>query len=274
MLLSPPAVLSIAAALLTLLLGLWARSALPDPRRVPIVSDETRLLYLSGVAAASALGAATIWLLRSRQQSEESVEWSAQYTTAKTIETRWILPALIMLGAFLLVARYHRGQDIAAAMLLAGSGMFAALTVSAALRDEDSSPMAPARLAQIVLTAGIAFVVFALVLLYRTRTLYAGPLVFALGFLLLLQAQDRIPSFPIRRIAYATIGAIALAQATWALNSWPPSGWWSGGVLASILLGYLLVSGAQLAGRLTREVAINSVGVAAGLLATCAYLAR
>lgn len=274
LLMSPPALLGVAASVLTLLLGIWSRSAMPDPRNVPFISGDSRLLYGVGVAVAVGLGIAAVLLARMRMRVEASSEWSSRYTTPSGIETRWILPALTMLGAFLLVARYHRGQDIAAAMLLAGSGVFAAVTVRESLTTDDVSPRAPARMSHLILTTGIAFVVFALILLYRTRTLYAGPLTFTVGFLLLLQAQDRIASFPIRRVAYALVGAIAIAQATWALTSWPPSGWWTGGVLASIVLGYALISGAQLAGRLSRDLAINSVGVTTVIAVACAYLAR
>lgn len=272
--LSPHIVLAAATALMTVLLGVWSRSAAPDPRQVPLISGEERLLYMAGFGAAIGVGLASFWLMRVYRPATRASEWSTQYTVPKTIETGWILPAFTMLGAFLFVARYHRGQDIAAAMLLAGSGVFAAITVRESLTEDEVGPMSPARLVHLVLTVGIAFALFALILLYRTRTLYSGPLIFGIGFLLLLQSQDRIPSFLIRRIAYALIGATALAQATWALTLWPPSGWWAGGVLAAILLGYVVVSEAQLAGRLSRELAINSVGVAATLMLACAYLAR
>jgi hypothetical protein len=252
---------------------MWSRSASPDPRNTPIISGDGRVFYLAGLLMVVALGGAAAWSARQRRELEPQREWSEQYTAPRQIETHWMLPALTLLGALLLVSRYDRWQDIIAAALLAGTGVFAAQTVRSTLTERDTGPTSPARLTHIIVTVGIAFVIFALVLLFRTRTLYAGPTIFVVGALLLLQAQDGIAALPIRRVVFALVGAVALAQATWALNSWPPSGWWTGGVLAAILLGYLLVVNAHLAGKLTRELALNSAGIAGVLLAVCAFMA-
>lgn len=270
---SPAIVFALGASLVTLAFGLWARSLAPDPREVPILSAEARPFYLLLVVAAILFGAAVSLLRRRAAPASEPAEWTERYTRPLTIDTSWMLPAVTLLGALLLVARYHRAQDIAAAVLLAGTGVFAAITVRDGIRDNEEPPLSPARLALLVLTGGVGFVALALVFLYKTRTLYSGPVVFIVAALLLIQSQDGLRVLPIRRVAHGLIGASALAQVTWALNEWPPTGWWGGGVLVSILLGYALIGSAALAGMLTRERVWSYAGLAGLLFLVSAVMA-
>jgi hypothetical protein len=247
---------TVVAGLATMLLGIAIRSNPPDPVNVPILSSDGRLFYLLSIGAAALVAV----MAQRAERVREAIAASRSRYVGKSIvpapATAWILPALAVIGAVLLIARHHRWQEIAAATLLAASGVFASLTVRENLNDQLGNTVSPARVAHVVLTIAVAFMVITLLFMFRMRTMLSGPAIMLVALLLFLQVHDGIDTWPIRKLAYAVLGALALAQFTWALNYWPPIGWYAGAILTAVFAGMTFVTGGRLTNTLTRERAI------------------
>lgn len=250
-----------ACAIVAVMLGLFARREMPDPREVPIISSEGRLFFVLGLVAMAGIG------FQIHRLFDRPVP---HYTPYAPLPTTWILPTLTLMGGLLLVARYHDLGIVLMSGLLVGSGVFASLTVRQQIDEGNDSTLQVAQVIHTALTLGVGFIVLALVLLYRTRTLLSVPVVLLIATLLLLQVHDGIRAYPIRRAAYAVVGGIAVAELVWPLSYWPPSGWVSGALLTTVLLLYTLISRAHLQRRLNQAVALQYSGVCAVLFATIA----
>jgi hypothetical protein len=265
---------AIVAAFVTLLMGVAVRSDPPDPTNVPVISADARLFYILTIGAAVFVGVISQRAERIREALAARRSRYLGDSVVPAMATAWILPSLIVVGSLLLVARHNRWQEIAAAVLLAGTGVFASLIVRESL--SAASPRGPgiARIAQVALTIWVAFLVMALLFQFRMRTLYSAPLIFVTSMLLLVQIHDGIDTYPIRRIAYGLLGALLLAEATWALNYWPPAGWYAGAILATIFLGIALFTGARMTGELTRNRSVQYALLTGFLFVAFAYLGR
>lgn len=242
-----------AAAFTTLLLGVAVRSSPPDPSNVPILSSDGRLFYLLTIGAAVLVGLLSQQAERKREAIAASRSRYVGESVVPAPATAWILPAFTVVAAVLLVARHTRWVEIGAATLLAATGVFASLTVRENLEVREGAGISPGRAAHIVLTIAVAFVVFTLLFMFRMRTLYSGPAILAVSLLLLLQIHDGVDVWPVRKLAYAVLGALAMAQVTWGLNYWPPVGWYSGAILTVTFSGLAFVAGDRLTNALTRE---------------------
>lgn len=255
------AVFAGACAVVTLALGLYARREMPDPREVPLLSSDGRLFFILGLAAIVGIGY-PIHQFFDRP--------STHYTPYAPLPTAWILPVLTLLGGLLLVARYHDLGIILMSALLVGSGVFASLSVRQQMADGDETSLPVAQVVHTALTLGVGFIVLALILLYRARTFLSAPIVFLIAALLLLQVHDGVRAYPIRRVAYAIVGGVAIAELVWPLGYWPPSGWGPGGLLAVVLLLYTLITRAQLQRRLNQANVLQYAGLCGVLFATVA----
>ncbi|HUG15156.1 MAG TPA: hypothetical protein VMM78_09070 [Thermomicrobiales bacterium] len=255
-----------------MLLGIGVRGNPPDPVNVPILSSDGRLFYLLALGAVALIAVLAQRAERAREALAASRSRFVGQSIVPAPATAWILPALTVLGAALLVARHHRPIEIAAATLLAATGVFASLTVRENLPVYVDGRVNPARVAHVVLTIAIAFVVLTLVFMFRMRTLVSGPAIMIVSLLLLIQVHDGVDTWPVRKLAFGALGAVALAEITWALNYWPPVGWYAGAILTVTFTGIALVSGAQMTGTLNRERALLFASATAGLLLACTVL--
>lgn len=258
---------------LTLLLGLLARREQPDPASVPLIASDGRLYFIVGHLMVVAVGYWVYRLLDAPRAGEQDA-WIARYVGAGNLATSWIIPASIVFAAMLYLVHHREARHIVAITMLALSGAFAAITIRENLTAADPTSRRVARVAQVGLTAVVAFLTLGLIYLFKARMAYTAPVVFVVAALLIVQAHDGVPAFAVRRIAYALVGAVMVAEATWGLGYWPPAGWYGGGVLAAVFLGNVLIAGAQLRGRLNRHVVVQAAGSAAALLIACAWLAR
>lgn len=263
---------TVVAGLATVLLGMAVRSNPPDPVNVPVLSSDGRLFYLLTLGTAILVGVMSQRAERVREALAASRSRFIGESVVPAPATAWILPAMTVLGAILLVARHTRWVEIAAATMLAASGVFASLTVRENLTSTEAGRVNPARAAHVVLTIAVAFVVLTLTFMFRMRTLISGPAVFIVAFLLLIQAHDGIDTWPIRKIAYGALGALALAEVTWGLNYWPPVGWYAGSILTAGFAGIIFITGAQLTHALTKDWAIIAAASTAGMLVVLTIL--
>jgi hypothetical protein len=247
---------TVVAFAVTLLLGIAVRSNPPDPVNVPILSSDGRLFYLLTLGASVLVGVMAQRAERAREALMASRSKFVGQSIVPALATAWILPMLAVLSAVLLIARHNRWIEIAAATLLAASGVFASLTVRENLNAREDGSLNLAKVAHVVLTIAVAFLILTLVFMFRMRTLLSAPAVLIVSLLLLIQIHDGIDTWPVRKIAYATLGALLLAEVTWGLNYWPPIGWYAGAILTAILAGVALASGAQMTNSLTRQRAV------------------
>lgn len=261
----PPAVmLSGAAGLVTLALGLYARHAKPSVLDTPLIDSGGRLFYILALVAAAGVG----W--RAHRAYDRPV---VGYTPYPPLATAWILPMMTALGAALLVARYHTPPIIVMAAVLAVTGTFVALSVREVIAGREAADQ-PLLMIHVGLSLVVAYVVVALLLQYQARLLFTVPAVFAITALVLLQIHDGIPTYPVRRQAYALVGALVAVEIVWPLSYWPPMGWWSGAVVASVVTGYSLVTRANLLRRLTGIAALQYAGLTAALLVFVVAMSR
>lgn len=259
----PAAALSTEAGLLVLALGLYARHARPSILDTPVLDAGARPYYLFVMIAVAGLA----W------QVHRSYDRAVHgYTPFPPLPTAWILPAMAVLGAALLVARYHTPPIVVMAAVLAATGTFAALSVREVIGDDSADVVMQA--IHVGLSLVVAYVVVALLLQYQARLLFTVPSVFGVVALVLLQIHDGIPTYPVRRQAYALVGALVAAEVAWPLSYWPPMGWWAGAIVASVVTGYALVTRSNLLRRLTPIAAMQYAGLTAALLVFVVAMAR
>lgn len=254
----PPALaLSAAAGVLALALGLYARHARLSVLDVPLIDSGARMFFVLALLAAAGLG----WQVH-RFYDRRPVG----YTPYPPLPTAWILPSMLLVAAALLVARYHTAPVIVMAAVVAASGTFASLSIREVVASDDGGDN-PLLLVHLGMSVVVAYVVIAALLQYQARLLFTAPAVFIASALILLQIHDGIPTYPLRRQAYALIGAVAAAELAWPLYYWPPAGWWTGAVIGSVLVGYALVTRASLLKRLNLIAALQYAGLTVAMFA-------
>ena len=260
----PAATLSGAAGVLALALGLYARHARPSILDTPLIDSGARLYYVLALLAVAGLG----WQVH--RAYDRPVPGHTPYPP---LATAWVLPAMVLLAAALLVARYHTPPIVVMAAVLSATGTFAALSIREVIAADDDGDQ-PLLIVHVGLSLVVAYVVVALLLQYQARLLFTVPAVFVVIALILLQVHDGIPTYPVRRQAYALVGALVAVEVVWPLSYWPPMGWWTGAIVASVVTGYALVTRANLLRRLTGIAAIQYAGLTAALLVFVVAMSR
>lgn len=262
---APPVVtLSGASGVVVLALGPYARHARPSILDTPLIDSEARLFYLLALVAVAGIG----WQVH--RVYDRPVQG---YTPYPPLATAWILPAVMVCAATLLVARYHTAPIVVMAAVLAATGTFAALSIREIIDAGDAGDqLLP--VIHVGLSLVLAYVTIALLLQYQARLLFSVPAVFIVTVLVLLQIHDGIPTYPLRRQAYALVGALMAVEVVWPLSYWPPAGWWTGGVVASVVTGYALVTRANLLRRLSGLAAIQYAGLTVAMLVFVVAMSR
>jgi hypothetical protein len=185
-----------------------------------------------------------------------------------------ILPGLVMFAALQFVGWDSRSVIVIAAPLLAGAGVFTAAVVRHYLLSGDAATFLGARLVHLALTTGVAFLLLSLTRNWMTGPVYTMVVTIIVCGLLLLQAFDGVRAYPIRRIAYALVGAFVVAQAAYALSYWPPSGWYDGSMLTVCFAVVLLVVDAILTRRVSTDIVARYAGAGLGICGLLWVIAR
>lgn len=175
----------------------------------------------------------------------------------------WVLPAVTAISSILLVRLYH--TPLAAA--LGGVALFVATAATIIthyhLRDERASAQALASIVLTFTTHASAFFLLTMIYSNKWRSMYSATAIALATLLLLLQMTDGESTAWLRRLLYALVGGLLLGQVTWALNSWPATGWSGGGLLLAVfyLCAGLITQHSR--NTLTRSVIAEYIAVAA-----------
>jgi hypothetical protein len=256
--------LAIASALLAFALGLYARSLDLLHTDVPLRASNGRLFWIVTLVSVVAFGFVVAQLPAERARSHSN---NPRPLTLSA--NGGILPALVVAAAVQLVAWDSRAIVVVAAPLLAGAGVFTATVVRHYLLEGDRALLAGARMVQLVLTGGIAFLLLSLVHGWMGGPGYAFVAVLIIAVVLLIQAFDGIHVFPIRRAAYALAGGAVVAQAAMAIAYLPPSPWIGGAFLTTIFAIVMLTIDAILTRRITADLMARYLGAG---VAVCGLL--
>jgi hypothetical protein len=249
--------LAIGAAILTLVLALYARSVAPDPAATPLVDPDGRLYYLLALFAVVGFCVAI----------ERVVPMGDSHSPG------WIMPALTLTGAFMLAGVYHRWPVVLSLPLLAGSGVFASLLVRHYRASDDEATRSSARLAQLVLTLGVVLVLFSMIVLHRAGLAFSVLGMGATAGLALYPLLDEERASPVRRAVYSAAVALGIAEIAAALEYWRIEGWYGGALVAAVFYGLARVVDGHLRSEVTRPFLVQHVGTATLLVVTFAYLA-
>ena len=244
----------VAAGVLALPLTLYARSAAPDPVYTPLIASDGRLYYALALAACAAVGG-----VAARAAGPSRGDASA-----------WALPATVMFAALGIAGAYPSWPIALATPILAGSGVFAALLVRYLLHVGPSQTRGAAEVARLVLSNVVGYVAFSVILLHHSRGAYALPALFIIAALLMLHWTEGELGFE-RRVGYALIVALAVAEAAWALGYFQSSGWRLGALSQAIWYGMAAVVLAHARGALNRAALARHAGTA-GAVALAALL--
>ncbi len=256
--------LAIGAAALTLVLAVYARSQDLLRTDEPLRSANGRIFWV--IAILSAMGFGFVVSRMSNERSRSGI--------ANVAANSAILPGIIVLSMFQFVAWDSRIVIVVSAPLLAGASVFAAVIVRHYLLSGDHAVHRGARLVQSALTGGAAFLAISITRGWMADVVFTFVTIFGVSGLLLYQAFDGIRAFAVRRVAYAVVGGMVVAELAVTLRYWPATGWFGGAILATVFVVLMLIVDAILTHRVSTELMARNIGIGTCVCAVLAFLAR
>lgn len=260
---------------LTIPLAFYARASAPDPASVPLIGPDGRGYYL-----ASLLVVGIISVLIHLLEADDPARLVNRYGERIYLfrqpapRTAWMAPAVALFTVYYALALHHHLPIVLLAPFVAGIMVFVLRLSRYQLVSNPTGSAMLIGVAQQLIIVGVALAAFAVVYSFRTRTLYAGPAMFILSFLLLLSAFDGLTAPAWRRMVYAAVGGLAVAQLVWGLNYWNTSGLIGGALLATVFAFYATVSRTHLGGGITQRQVIERAAFTAPVFVLLAYIAE
>jgi hypothetical protein len=262
--------LAVGSALLTFALAFYVRSLDLLRTDVPLRASDGRFFWVVTIVAVMAFGFVAQYVSTNEVPSG-AVDRARTATVASNGAS---LPALVVFAAVQFAAWDSRLVVVFAAPLLAGAGVFTAVVVRYYLLSGDDAVLPGARLVHLALTTGVAFLSLSLARGWMGGPGYTLVVIAILSSLLLYQGFDGVRAFPIRRVAYALVGGVVVAESAMALSYWPPSGWFGGAFVTTVFVVILLTIEAILSRRITTDVAARYLGAGVGVCGLLIVLAR
>ena len=181
----------------------------------------------------------------------------------------FILPAALVVGGVLFISLLASGVAIVAGLAVLAALLFVVfwaevVSLSGRGRRESSERRVP-EAALVVIVYVAAFLLYAAIYQFKTRSLFSAPAIVAVTFLLALrQLRLAAEAAPLGR-ALVLAGAVALAagEVTWALNYWPLNGLLGGAFLLASFYFLIGVFIHHLQGRLTGRIVAEYGAVSA-----------
>ncbi len=228
----------------------------PPIGTVPLLEPAGRLYWFSGLVACVLSALVFQGLDRTPQLAQQTAgERRLRYEPVAEWPTAWVLPLATLGSCTLLLATYHSFIAGLAIVLFGFLLLLIGQLARLGLYGSDARIRQVARLTHTLVLYGIAFVAFAMIYVHKLRTLYSAPMIFAMAALLTLQLTEGADMQIDRRVLYAIVGGLVMAEATWVLNYWPATGWLGGGVLLTL---FHLIAGIVLA-RVERTLSWRTV---------------
>lgn len=156
----------------------------------------------------------------------------------------WVVPAVGMAAAILLVATLHNTLMFVVGPAIAFFSVGGSLLARDLLDDATETTARTASTVHMIVIHVVAFLALSAVYLNRMSLWASVPLVALFSGLLILETLERGHAPLPRRLLYAGIGAFVMAQAMVIVDWWLTYGWTGGGVLLVcfyIIAGILLV---------------------------------
>lgn len=245
---------AVVAGLVVLLAGVFGRQIDIDPTHVPLISSDGRIYYAAALLL-TAVFALTIVRTEPDRELVGRVHFRSE-TGEPTFPqgvTGWILPAVALLAAFLHMARYYEWLWIVLAATTTGATVFLACVARHHSLRAEGVPPPMLRLGRLALTDFVAFITFATIYGFKTRTLFSGVVILILAWLLLFQLLDDGSATRFQRDIYAAAGAIIVAELVWVLNYWDASAWQAGLLLLVAFQVYAGLAAAHLRSELSQR---------------------
>ncbi len=222
------------AGLLAGLAFLAAREQ-PPIGAVPLLEAEGRTFWLAALAVC-VFGAAVFQVLDRipHVAAATAPRRAIRYDPMPEWPTGWILPFGTLAAGSLLLCAYNTAFAGMAVVLFGFIALLVGQLARLALYSAESRTRTVGRVAHTVLLYGLAFVAFAMVYVHKLRSLYSATAIFLLAGIFLLQLTEGEDIQLDRRVLYAMVGGLVLAEATWVLNYWPATGWLGGATLLAV----------------------------------------
>lgn len=168
--------------------------------------------------------------------------WRVHLRRKRYTMTLWILPVLLVLGAFLFLRLpvFSSGVAVVFGLLVTAFLLTTVVTAQFHTIDPDDPLQPKARFALNLVAYLVAFALFSAIYSTKARALMSASAIFAVSTLVSLDLLRGTERSIQRTWLYSAIIGLVLAQMAWALNYWVISGM-TGGLL--LLLFYYLVTG-------------------------------
>lgn len=246
---------------LTIPLSFYARSVSPASDSFPLISPQGRAYYL----AALILTAVIAVLIQSLETDDparivNSYGERVYRFRQPAPRTAWMLSAVGLFSFYTLMAVHDRLIFQLAVPFLAGGLVLAARVLRFEILATPGSPPRLAENVYQVLVVAVAALALFTIFDFRARGLYAMPVLFVAVVLLLMTAFDGLNMTGFRRVVYAAIGGVAVAELYWALGYWNISTLAGAGLLLTAFAFFGGLSKLQLSGGVGRtQVIVGAV---------------
>lgn len=258
---------------LTIPLSFYARSVAPASSGFPLVSPDGRAYYLAALILTAVIGV-VIQALETDDPARIVNSYGERVYRFRrpAPRTAWMLPAVGLLSLYTLMAVHDRLIFQLAVPFLAGGLVLAARVLRFEILATPGSPPGLAANVYQVLVVLVAAMSLFTIFDFRARGLYAMPAAFASVVLLLMTAFDGLETPGFRRVIYAAIGGISVAELYWALGYWDISTLAGTGLLLTVFAFFGGLSKMQLAGGVGRTQVIAGAVLASMVFVMLARL--
>ncbi|MCX7622533.1 MAG: hypothetical protein N2Z82_02070 [Thermomicrobium sp.] len=217
------------------LLAFVASRVRPPVGVVPLLAAEGRTFWLVALLCIVA-GTVVFQLLDPMPvvASATASERGVRYEPVPEWPTGWGLAFATLSAGALLLCAYHSALAGLAVVLFGFLAVLVGELARWGLYSVEPRARLFGRLAHTLLLYGLAFVVFAMIYVHKLRSLYSASAVLLLAGMLFLQLTEGADLQLDRRVLYAMVGGLVLAETTWVLNYWPATGWLGGATLLAV----------------------------------------
>lgn len=234
-------VVSLIAAAFLLVLAILAVREQETATGIPATETTGPLYWGLAVLFIAIIGAGAQYSEFSAAKAAEALGHTRR---KRDLPMAWVVPAVGMAAAILLVATLHNTLMFVVGPAIAFFAVGGSLLARDLLDDATEATARTASIVHMIVIHVVAFLALSAVYLNRMTLWVSVPLVALFSGLLILETLERGHAPLRRRVLYAVIGAYVMAQAMIVVDWWLTYGWTGGGVLLVcfyIIAGILLV---------------------------------